>query len=124
MKKPDLHVKIRKKHEVGLRKRFNFSRIKAGREDECPLCMKYLNVIIFLFFNEHSCPQCPFNKYRTDERFGCAVWIKEITGMPCEDFSIRLLTRSVRIPENVTQKKAKDFIQKLKRRAKKLITFY
>jgi len=115
----DLHVKIRKRHEPLLRKRWKFSRIKNGEEDSCSLCDVYDD---FVNLDNH-CKGCPFHKYEDRYSVGCFDWMQRVTKLPTVDEGTGLSIAGGMLWLK-DREKAKIFIARLKRAAKKYITFY
>ena len=109
-----LKVKIRKRHEPLLRKRYDFGRIKRSERNSCSLCDTYFGSL---------CTGCPFNKFSNGfgDGCGCGHWLSSVMDQKERPF---ILGTKYIIVCSSDYEDAKKFIQTLKRRASKLITWY
>ena len=117
----DLRVEIPRKFKKSLEQRFDLRRVKheVYRYNEvyfiqgkCELCFNYLH-------KYGHCGHCPFGKFRRKGLIGCVYWIERVIG---ERYCFALNDVEV-YWEGTDDRKVREQIEKLKRKARKLITW-
>lgn len=112
-----LKVRIKKKFQRGINKRFSYNHFRQELDNvvrnrtKCPLCRAY-----------NKCRRCPFKRFaKTKLNDGCFIWMKEVI----PDLRKNMYVNDVYVAADVQDiGKAKKLLEEFRKIRKKYIEYY